>query len=91
MNAPAEEVNKRVWKRVYKNDLLNRVMMKPTVYVFLFDDFIDWEVAYVPAVQSGKEVTASGTSAVEFAKEIFSLTRAYTEEEIEEWYLLYRM
>jgi putative intracellular protease/amidase len=45
----------------------------------------------VPAVQSGKVVTASGTSAVEFAKEIFSLTRVYTEEEIEEWYLLYRM
>ena len=45
----------------------------------------------LPAVQSDKVVTASGTSSVEFAKEIFSLTHAYTEEELEEWYLLFRM
>ncbi len=45
----------------------------------------------VPALQSGKLVTASGTSSVEFAREIFSLTHAYTEEELEEWYMLFRM
>ena len=36
-------------------------MMKPTVYVFLFDDFIDWEVAYVMPglIHSGKAKVAT--------------------------------
>ena len=45
----------------------------------------------VPAVTDESLITASGTAAIEFAREIFRLLDIYTADALEAWYALFRL